>query len=115
MDLKAHIDKSFLAELGYKDLSPEKEQQLITDLSMILSSRVSKRVAASIAEEDYEAFVKLEESGDNDAIEQWIDEKVPNQQEIIDDERQQMVEELKTGQKRVVEITSELLSHEDEE
>ncbi len=110
------IDKELLSELGYQDLGEQEEKELLAKLSLILESRMAMRVAGELPEDQHEAFVKLQDSGASDQeIVNWLEEKVPNQENMVQEELEDMVTDLLYTRDRTLEIADELRQFEDTE
>ncbi len=79
------ITKDLLIAAGV-NFKPEDEQTLIDHLNETLEERVGAEVVESLDDEQLEQLAALQESDDQDAIQAWMAENVPELEDIVKDE-----------------------------
>ena len=101
------IDKNLLKELGYTDIDEEHEKELIAQLWVILNQRVSFRIADELEDEDYDEYEKLEGKPD-EVVTKWLAEKIPDQEQIFEEEIERMVKDLLHKRDETVKVYEKL-------
>lgn len=76
--------KQLLQDKGVTDLAPETYNQLVSDLSARAADMVNKQVVESMNEDVLQEFEVLidTKADDTQAVQDFIDNKVPNKEEI---------------------------------
>lgn len=82
-------------ELGLENFTEEEKNEVLAQLTDSLLKRLMARVYGNLSPEDQKAFEKLADSKDQLAIEKFLSEKVPNLDQIRNDELRGLVEEMK--------------------
>lgn len=82
-------------ELGLENFTEEEKNEVLAQLTDSLLKRLMARVYGNLSAEDQKAFEKLADSKDQFAIEKFLSEKVPNLDQIRNDELKGLIEEMK--------------------
>ncbi|MDD5590281.1 MAG: DUF5663 domain-containing protein, partial [Candidatus Portnoybacteria bacterium] len=88
------LKKNILVELGLENLSDERKLDLLNKMSELIQKRVLLRVIRSLGVEDKQTFDELLGGGNEQKIYQFLIAKVPNIDEITDDEVIKFMEEI---------------------
>jgi len=78
-----NLDEEYLRDLGIADMPEDMKKPLVEGLEKQIQDRVSLRIAERLTDEQLEELARLAESGDEEAQVKWLEEKVPNYDEII--------------------------------
>jgi len=94
---KELLQKNIISLLGLESLSEEKKIQLLEKLSELVFKRTMVRVMELLPEEGQEELSKLVDEGDSEKTNAFIVEKIPNFEEIMNEEivavKEEMAEE----------------------
>lgn len=87
------VDDEFLKAMGLEGLDEDQKQKALQDILYTLNINVGKRVSEELNETQLEEFDKLtDEPVDEDKLSIWIENNVPNYQELIEEEAKEMKE-----------------------
>ena len=67
-------------------VNPDEEAALLDHLNTTLQERVGIEIASSLDDTQLEALADLQESGDEQAVQQWLTANVPELNDIVKDE-----------------------------
>lgn len=81
----------FFKEFGLENVPDEKKEEMQMQIMELVTSRFNRVVLLRLSEEDKQILDKLLEDGDQQKVDQFIAEKIPDYQEIY----KQIVEDLK--------------------
>ena len=94
------LRKNILVELGLQDLSEDRKIDLLSKMSDLIQKRVLLRVIKSLGVEDKQEFDRLIGTENEKAIFKFLISKVPNIEEITDEEviafKEEVVEKVKS-------------------
>ena len=79
------ITKELLDSVGV-NVTPEEETALLEHLNTTLQERVGLEITDSLDDQQLEALASLQEAGDEQAIQQWLTDNVPELADIVKDE-----------------------------
>ncbi len=79
------ITKDLLAAAGV-EVKPEDEESFIEHVNDTLQERVGAEVVESLDDEQLDQLATLQEADDQDAIQTWMAENVPELEDIVKDE-----------------------------
>lgn len=88
-------NKGILEELGLKNLSAERQKELLEKMSSLIQNRVLLRVLRSLSEEDKKEFDNILETNDMEKVHRFLIEKVPGLDKITDEEVEKFRGEVK--------------------
>lgn len=83
---KKILQKDLVAELGLEDLPADKKDALLARAAEVLNTQISLRLREELAEEDLKEFDKLWDDGSEEDIRKFIDQKVPQLDNIVAEE-----------------------------
>jgi len=88
MDNATMLNKNLIKELGLENLPPEQQEEISMETGRVIYQNIVIRVLETLNEEDSEEFEKfLDEKSDNqDEIYEFLKSKIPNLEEIINEE-----------------------------
>src|SRR6266481_6442844 len=86
--------EDLITKLGLEHLSTEDKDKILVQIAVSLSQRLVVRVYDRLLEPDREIFDKLTEQGTPDEINSFLTEKIPDLDEIRDEEVEGIIEEL---------------------
>jgi len=86
--------EDLITKLGLEHLSTEDKDKILVQIADSLSQRLVVRVYDRLLEPDREIFDKLTEQGTPDEINSFLTEKIPDLDEIRDEEVEGIIEEL---------------------
>ena len=92
-----HLDEQYLADLGLAGLSEDVKKPLVEGIEQQIQDRISLRMAEGLTDEQLDHFADLTESEDpsKEAVQlKWLEQNVPNYQEIIIDVLKEVKEEI---------------------
>ena len=93
------LKKNILVELGLQDLAEDRKLELLSQMSNLIQKRVLLRVIKSLSVEDKEKFDQLLGKENESEIYRFLIAKVPNIEEITDEEvikfKEEVVERVK--------------------
>jgi uncharacterized protein DUF5663 len=88
------VDEQFLKEMGLEDLSQDQRPAALSTILNTLNQRVAERVADSLSEDKIDEFDQMMDGEpDEPALASWLQANVPNYQQLINDEAEQMRQE----------------------
>lgn len=79
------ITKQLLDEAGI-DLSDQNVDTLIAHLNQTLEERVGTEITESLNDDQLKALLDVQETGNDEAVGAWLEQNVPELQEITQDE-----------------------------
>ncbi len=82
-------------ELNLKNLTVEEKNQILVQFTDSLLKRLMVRVSGKLSEADQSRFDALVEGGNVEEINKFLSKKVPDFEEIRDEEAKAMIEEMK--------------------
>lgn len=74
--------KSIADDLGISSLPAEEQKQLLAELGDIALKAATLAIVEKLSPEDGEQFATLAEAGDPAKLQSFLDEKVPNHEEL---------------------------------
>ena len=80
------LRKNIIVELGLQELPEDRKLHLLSRMSDLIQKRVLLQVIKSLAVQDKEQFDKLLGAGNEQEIYRFLIAKVPNIEEITDEE-----------------------------
>lgn len=87
------ITKAMLLELGV-DLEGKDTPALLDNLNTTLQDRVGTAITETLEDDQLSALLDLQESGSDEAIEQWLATNVPNLEAIVSEQATALLDEL---------------------
>lgn len=87
------ITKELLEEAGV-DLQSQDTASLLDHLNATLEERVGAEITNSLSNEQLEELAKLQENGSNEELTSWVEQHVPELQQIAQDEIDILLSEL---------------------
>ncbi len=72
----------------------EDTSALLKKINGQLDERIGEEVSLSLSDEQLDEMMKLQEDGDEDALDEWMSKNVPDLEQIAEDERDIMLGEL---------------------
>lgn len=79
------ITKQLLDEAGI-DLSDQDVDALLAHLNQTLEERVGTEITESLSDDQLKALLDVQETGNDEAVGAWLEQNVPELQEITQDE-----------------------------
>ncbi|MGM0482416.1 MAG: DUF5663 domain-containing protein [Patescibacteria group bacterium] len=86
---------NLLEELGLEDLPEETQTRILEAMTESLLKRITLRILEELSEEDREEFEKIREEQDAQKTENFLREKIPNYDEIVEEVSSSFKEEMK--------------------
>ncbi len=93
---KELLQKNIISLLGLEALSQEKKIQLLEKITDLVFKRTMVKVMGELSEEDQAELEKLIDTGDSDKTNNFVAEKVPNFEELMNKEILAVKEEMMT-------------------
>lgn len=87
------ITKELLEEAGI-DLLDQDTVSLLDHLNATLEERVGAEITNSLTDEELEELAELQENGSDEALTNWVEQHVPDLQQIAQDEIDILLAEL---------------------
>ncbi len=87
------ITEELLEEAGV-DLHSQDTASLLDHLNATLEERVGAEITNSLTDEQLEELAKLQENGSNEELTSWVEQHVPELQQIAQDEIDILLSEL---------------------
>lgn len=87
------ITEAMLLELGV-DLEGKDTPALLDNLNTTLQDRVGTAITETLEDDQLSALLDLQESGSDEAIEQWLATNVPNLEAIVSEQATALLDEL---------------------
>ena len=86
------VEDQFLKAMGLPDMDQERKQKLLGKILRVLDFNVLQRLAKDLNDQQMEELTNLlePEELDEDKIQAWFKQNVPNYSQIIEDEAQKM-------------------------
>lgn len=75
--------RQLLAEKNLQNVDPEVMEQLVTDLSSRVEDHINAALLNAMEPNDVAAFGELLEKDDGQAIEHFLETKIPNLQDVV--------------------------------
>lgn len=95
---KELLQKNIISLLGLEALSQEKKIQLLEKVTDLVFKRTMVKVMEALSEKDQTELEKLIDAGDSDKTSEFVAEKIPNFEEIMNKEiiavKEEMVAEV---------------------
>lgn len=90
------INAEVIRTLGIT-LKPSEEKQLLKDMEQELEVRIGEAIVELLDDVSLKELVKITETGDQDAVKQWVMVKLPDYEAIVTDEYDILLGELAEG------------------
>lgn len=87
------ITEAMLLELGV-DLEGKDTPALLDNLNTTLQDRVGTAITETLEDDQFSTLLDLQESGSDEAIEQWLAANVPNLEAIVSEQATALLDEL---------------------
>lgn len=87
------ITEAMLLELDI-DLEGKDTPALLDNLNTTLQDRVGTAITETLEDDQLSALLDLQESGSDEAIEQWLATNVPNLEAIVSEQATALLDEL---------------------
>lgn len=86
--MKDALKQNIIKELGLDTLSPEDQEEAILNIGRIIFQGVLIKVMGEMSEKDKDEFEKIltEKPDDEDAILEFLKSKIPNLDEVVNEE-----------------------------
>jgi hypothetical protein len=99
------LPKSIIAELELTHLSPQQQQDVQATAFGMLQAKIDQRLKPLLSDEQLKELDEI--TGDNStaAVIAWVTEKVPDYQQIVEEETEKVVADMKA---KKAEILAEL-------
>ena len=81
--MQDEMTKAIAADLGITDLSPEEQQELITQFGSVALKAATVAVLDKMPEEKRAEFAKVSEAADIVAVKTFLDATVPGHEEVV--------------------------------
>lgn len=88
-----YITKSTLENADI-DLTGQDVEELLADLNDTLQERVSTEITESLADEQLQELIDIQESATEDELIAWLEKNVPNMQQIVQNEIDILLDEI---------------------
>ena len=89
------LDDEFLTDIGLTDLSDEEKQQTLESIKVALDAKVGAKITQDLSDEQINQFNNIVASDDSTATLEWIEKNVPNYQDIVMQELDIIIEQIK--------------------
>ena len=91
------LDDEFLADIGLSDISDAEKQQVLEDVRTSLEAKVGVKLVQDMSEEHVNQFNDIIKRDDSKAAMDWLKNNVPNYQDIVMQELEALVEQIKNN------------------
>lgn len=92
------IKKSLLDELGLANLPQEKKEELVAKMTEVVLKRIFLKTMESLDEKGQEEYSQIVDAGGPpEKLEEFLDTKIKNYDQMVKDVLAQFREEMKTG------------------
>jgi hypothetical protein len=88
------LDISILDEMGFSDISEADKKQLYGTFVEKLELNVGTILSQQMDDQQLADFMKLVDSGDQEAAKQWLEENMPKYKEVVSEELEKLKKEL---------------------
>lgn len=68
------------------ELAPDELDSYVDELNDMLMERIGEAVAETLADDELKELTRLQETADDESLNEWLNENVPELNEIIQDE-----------------------------
>ena len=92
--MQQYITKEILDAVGIAIPNGVEEATLLQHLNDTLAERIGAEISASLSDEQLDAMMAIQESGDQAKLEEWLRANVPDLQQIAEDERDILLGEI---------------------
>ncbi len=76
---------NLLKEFGIEELPEETQNKVIVAMTETLIKKLTLRILEELPEDDMEEFEKIQDSGDNEKVEQFLREKLLNYDALVEE------------------------------
>lgn len=101
MDIQKLLEKNLLVELGIEEAAPEIQEKVVSQFTETLLKKIMARIFDLLPEGKKDEFLKLQEAGDEEKLENFLKNNIPNFENLMTEtieaakeEYQNIVEEL---------------------
>ncbi len=84
-----------ITQLGLESLSQEEQNEILSQFTDSLLKRLVVRVYDRLNDQDQATFDQVTESGDQAQVESFLKTKIPNLEEIREEETSGLIQEMK--------------------
>ena len=88
---KKLIQQNIIKELGLEKLPEDLQIKLLTQMTESVLKRITIEVFEKLSEKEREEFEKLQSKGDVSQVDDFLKEKIPNYEEMV----QEIIEDFK--------------------
>lgn len=88
--------KNLLVELGVEDASPEVQEEVVTTFTETLLKKMLARVFELLSPEQQNEFVALREAGDEEKLNDFLQENIADLEKIMAEVRESALEEFRS-------------------
>lgn len=89
------LDEEFLASIGLADLSDDEKKEALDDIKTALEAKVGVKITQNLSDEQVDQFSNLLSGTDHNAALSWIETNIPNYREIVMQELDAIVDQIK--------------------
>ena len=91
------LDDEFLADIGLSDISDAEKQQVLEDVRTSLEAKVGVKLVQDMSEEHVNQFNDIIKGDDSKVAMDWLENNVPNYQDVVMEELEAIVEQIKNN------------------
>ncbi len=91
------LDDEFIADIGLSDLSDTEKQQVLEDVRTSLEAKVGVKLVQGLSEEQVNQFNDIIKGDDSKVAMDWLENNVPNYQDVVMEELEAIVEQIKNN------------------
>ncbi len=92
-----HLQRqNFIEELGLKELTEEKQTELLTTMTESILKRITIRVLEQLSKKEKKEFDEVRVTADPDKINEFLREKIDNYDQMLQEVISEFKEEMKT-------------------
>ena len=84
-----------LQQLNLKDFTEDEKNELLVQFGDSLLKRLMLRVYDKLTKEEQEEFNNLSDAGDTEKVNQFLESKIPDLDQVRDEEVKGLIEEMK--------------------
>lgn len=95
MDTENMLEKSLLIELGVEDAAPEVQKEVVTTFTETLLTKMLARVFELLSPEQQNEFVALQEAGDEEKLNSFLQENIANLEKVMAEVRESALAEFR--------------------
>lgn len=101
------FDTNTLKELGFKGLDEEQEKMILDKMNATIETRVGTRIQLALSDKELEEFNKVLDEGGDKAAQKWLAGKMPSYEEIVKEESEAFLKDIKDMGKARQEATKD--------